>query len=128
MSILRKKRILIVDDEERFTTSLKSFLERTGIYEVCVNHRGSEALKTARRFRPDLLLLDVMMPDMDGGDVAAEVLADEDLKDTPIVFLTAAVTRDEIGVRGTTTGGYPCMAKPVSTEELMDCIRQHTRG
>lgn len=116
-----KKRILLVDDEPSFTRMLRLNLEKTGAYEVREENRGAQGLAAAREFKPDLILLDVIMPDADGGDVAAQIKADKNLKDTPIVFLTAVVTKKEEGL----IGGRPFIAKPVSAKELIDCIEKH---
>jgi len=115
-----KKRILLVDDEPSFTRVLKLCLEKTGSYEVREENRGTMAMATARQFKPDLILLDVVMPDIDGGEIASGIMADENLKDIPIVFLTAAVAKDEEGV----ISGHPFLAKPINTEEVIKRIEK----
>jgi CheY-like chemotaxis protein len=122
---MSQKRILIVDDEESFTRLLKLNLEAGGSYRVRTENRASQALPAAREFRPDLVLLDIMMPEMDGGDVAAVLKADPDLKNVPIVFLTAAVKKDEVKARGGEVGGHPYLAKPVDVETVIACLRHH---
>ncbi len=116
---MTKKRILLVDDEPSFTRILKLYLEKTGAYEVREENYGRMALVTARQFEPDLILLDVAMPDMDGGEVAFKIRADEKLKNTPIVFLTATVAKDEQGI----IAGHPFMAKPVTAQQVIECIQ-----
>jgi CheY-like chemotaxis protein len=120
-----KKRILIVDDEERFTRILRLNLGCTGRYTVRTENSALNACTTAREFRPDLILLDVMMPGLDGGEVAAQLRRLPSTKDTPVVFLTAAVTNDEIASRQGRIGGAPYVAKPVELDVLMDCIEQN---
>lgn len=122
-----KKRVLLVDDEASVTRTLKLYLEGTGAYEVETTNEGSQTLPIARRFQPDLILLDVVMPDMEGGAVAAAIREDEALKDTPIVFLTALVSRREVGPTGRDIGGYPFIAKPLDPEKVIECIEQHAR-
>ena len=73
------------------------------------------------RFKPDLILLDVMMPEVDGGEVAAEIRSDTKLKNTPIVFVTAALAKNEQGV----ISGFPFISKPVTAEQVMKCIQEH---
>src|SRR5712664_1150957 len=90
-----KRRILIVDNDPNTTHLVKVLLERTGRYLVLEENDASKAHQNARNFRPDLILLDVVMPETDGGEVAARVEADPELHNTPIVFLTALVTRAE---------------------------------
>lgn len=122
---MAKKRILIIDDEPAVTRGLKLNLEATGAYEVREEHKGARALDAAREFRPVLILLDVMMPDKDGGQIAAEIKADENLRQTPIVFLTAAVLKDEVNTQSGVIGGQSFLAKPVNVEEVIQCIQRH---
>ena len=122
---MSQKRILIVDDEESFTRLLKLNLEAGGTYRVRTENRAAHAVSAAKEFRPDLILLDVMMPEMDGGDVAAALEADADLKSVPVVFLTAAVKEEELKSRGGKVGGYPYLAKPVDLQTVIACLRQH---
>ena len=124
---MRKIRILVVDDEAGFTGLLKLNLEQTGAYEVREEHRALRALAAARAFKPDLIFLDVIMPEMDGGELAARFAADAGLKDTPIVFLTATVSQEDAGRLDGLTGGHPCLAKPVNLEEVMTCITRHLK-
>lgn len=120
-----RKRILIIDDERSFTRMVKLNLEKTGDYEVREENRATAALAAAREFKPDLILLDVIMPAMDGGDIAAQIQRDRHLKKTPIVFLTATVSRREAGPGGLNSGGALFLAKPVSLENLIQCINEH---
>ena len=116
-----KKRILLIDDEPSFTRMLRLNLEKTGAYEVREENSGKRAIATASEFKPNLILLDVIMPDADGGEVAAQIKADRNLKDIPIVFLTAVVRKKEEGL----IGGRPFLAKPVDVKEVIDCIEKH---
>ena len=118
---MKKKRILLIDDEASFTRMLKLNLEETGAYEVRAENRGSEGLAAARQFKPDLILLDVVMPDISGGDVASQIEADGSVKDTPIVFLTAAAKKEAEGM----IAGRVFIAKPVTVEEVIDCIEKN---
>jgi len=117
---MRKKRILLIDDEPSFTRMLKLNLEESGAYEVRAENRGTQGLAAARQFKPDLILLDVVMPDMGGGDVAFQIGADRNVKKTPIVFLTAAAKKEDQGV----IAGCDFIAKPVTVEEVIDCIER----
>lgn len=117
----RKPRILIVDDEEGFTRLTRLTLTD---YEIHEENRSARALETAQIFEPDLILLDVMMPEFDGGDVAAQIRADPKLKNVPIVFLTAIVTQKETAQQAI-LGGYPFISKPVTPERLAKSIERH---
>ena len=115
------KKILIIDDEVGFTQNMKLALEQTGAYEVMEENDATRALATAGRFKPDLILLDVVMPEIDGGKVAFKIQSEDDLRDIPIVFLTAAVTQKEEGM----IGGRPFIAKPVTMKKLLHTIEQN---
>ena len=88
-------RILIIDNDRDTTHLVKVLLERTGDYLVLEEHDATKAYQSARDFRPDLILLDIVMPGTDGGEVAARIESDPVLQRTPIIFLTALVTRAE---------------------------------
>ena len=122
-----KKRVLIIDDEASFTRLLKLNLHHTGHYTAETVNDPTKALAVAREFLPDVILLDVMMPSMDGGEVAARMQASPKLKETPIVFLTAAVKRNEIASHQGCIGGLPFIAKPVDFQEVVDGIEKQLR-
>jgi CheY-like chemotaxis protein len=120
-----KKRIFIVDDESGFTRLLKLTLEKTGRYLVREENDGTAAWLAAREFKPDIIFLDIVMPKIDGGDVAQKIRSDPALARVPIIFLTAIVSRGET-VRE--IGGFPFLAKPVSLETITSCIEEHLGG
>ena len=122
-----KKRILVVDDEASITRLLKLNLEQTNDYEVRTENDATAALAAAEEFKPDLILLDVMMPGMDGGELAASFQANATLKSVPIVILTAAATKGEVYARGGKVGGLPFLAKPVEIAEVIASIKQNLR-
>ena len=119
-----KRRILIIDDEQGFTRLVKLYLEETGRYEVQAESRGAHGVAAAREFHPDLILLDIIMPDLDGASVAAQLREDAELRDIPVLFLTAMVSREETGAQSRVIGGNPFLAKPQSMEMLIACIEQ----
>ena len=122
-----KKRILVVDDEVGFTRMVRLNLEQTGVYDVREVNEGKMALVAAREFKPDLILLDVVMPDMDGGDVAAAFQMDPLLRNVPVIFVTAVVRKREAGTAGMVSGGALFLAKPVDAAELIEAIETHIR-
>jgi len=124
---MAKKRILLVDDEKSFTTLLKMNLEETGNYEVRVENWAEDAQAAAKDFKPDLVLLDIIMPRMPGGNVAAQFDADPELKSTPIVFLTAAVRRHQVEEHEGIISDRPCIAKPASIETVITMIEKYAR-
>jgi CheY-like chemotaxis protein len=119
-----KRRILIVDDDSNSTHLVKILLERTGPYLVLEENDPTKADQTAHNFKPDVILLDIVMPKIDGGELATQIEADRELHDTPIIFLTALVTHGE-AKSGLHVQGHPLVAKPISIPELIDAIEKH---
>jgi CheY-like chemotaxis protein len=121
---MNRKRILVVDDEIGFTRLLKLTLEQTNAYEVRVENWPERAVTAAREFRPDVILLDVVMPRMFGAEVAERLRADATLAAIPIVFFTAAVTKTSLKRNDGVISGFPFLAKPSSLEEVIERIEQ----
>jgi CheY-like chemotaxis protein len=119
-----KRRILIVDDDSNSTHLVKILLERSGPYLVLEENDPIKADQTARNFKPDVILLDIVMPKMDGGELATQIEVDRELHDTPIIFLTALVTHGE-AKSGLHIQGHPLVAKPISIPELIEAIEKH---
>ena len=115
-------RVLIVDDEKEFAWLVKMNLEELGDYEVAVESNPANVVETARKFVPDFIFLDVIMPDFEGPDVHFQLKNCIEFKDTPIVFLTATVTKEEVDAHDGHIGGHRFFAKPGSLEELIQCI------
>ena len=118
-----KRRILIVDDDPESTHLVKILLERAGGYLVFEENSSAKAHQTARVFRPDAILLDIMMPETDGAEVAAQIESDPELRSTPIIFLTALLTEPEIKA-GLRIEGHRSLAKPINIPELIDRIEE----
>jgi CheY-like chemotaxis protein len=116
--------ILIIDNNRDFSHSAKVALERTDRYFVVEENDASRAHQTAQGLQPDLILLDIVMPETDGGEVAARIQSDPTLHRIPIVFLTALVTKAE-GRSGLRIQGHPFLAKPISLPELIEGIEQN---
>jgi CheY-like chemotaxis protein len=124
---MNKKRILIVDDEVGAARLLKASLEQTNQYEVRVENWPEDAVSAAREFKPDLVLLDLIMPRLPGGNVAAQMQADPELARTPIVFLTAAVRKRgprSVEEHEGSICDHPCLAKPAGLPEIIQCIEK----
>lgn len=119
---MSKKRVFIVDDESGLTRLLKLTLEGSGRFIVREENDGTKAWLAAREFEPDIIFLDVVMPKIDGGDVAQQIRSDPSLAHVPIIFLTAIVSAKEGGQK---IGGFPFLAKPVSLETIVRCIEEH---
>ena len=122
---MKLKRILIIDDDKGLTQMVKLNLEATGNYIACIENSSTLAAETARRFHPDLILLDYIMPEMDGGDVASTFQKDPLLRDIPIIMVTALVSNQEMSPSGTVQcGGQLMLAKPVKMGNLLKCIEK----
>lgn len=125
---VQKKRILVVDDQASHSLLVKRCLEQTNDYVVREENVATAALSAAEEFRPNLILLDVLMPDMSGGEVASCFRANPDWKGLHIVFLTSAVTKNEVEAGRGMIGGFPFLAKPFVLSEMVACLRQQLGG
>lgn len=121
-----KKRVLIVDDEEDFAQIVKLNLEGTGKYIVRTETKGARGLPAALEFRPHIILLDILMLDIEGTEVASRIRKNEEIKDIPIIFVTAALTKEEADSQQGYISGFPFIAKPVNVNQLILCIEKST--
>ncbi len=115
------KKILIADDEQNIVISLEFLMKREG-FEVSIANDGEEAANMIRAERPDLVLLDVMMPKKSGFEVCQEIKADPELQSVRILMLTAK-GRDTEVAKGLALGADAYMTKPFSTKELVERVR-----
>jgi DNA-binding response OmpR family regulator len=125
---MTKPRILIVDDEPNLSDLVRMYLEKTESYEVRVENISSQAVAAAREFEPDLFLLDVDMPGKQGGELARELKALPRFKQTPVIFLTSLISREEAGNRESVRGGMRFLAKPVSAKVLLEAVGRALAG
>lgn len=114
-----KTRILLIDDEEDFSYLVKLNLEKTGKFTVTTAASGPEGLILAAKEHPDLILLDIIMPELSGGQVAEQLLENPETADIPVLFVTAIASRTEVQSQQGKIGGRRFIAKPVTPEELM---------
>lgn len=116
------EKILIIDDEEATVQLLSMLLEKRG-FETIKAYSPDEGLRQAYRHQPDLVLLDIMMPDMDGWEICKRM---RDMSDVPIIFLTARSDVKDI-VRGLEMGADDYVTKPYDNDELIARVRAHLR-
>lgn len=116
------KKILIVDDEPNIVASLQFLLEQND-YEVFTANNGVEALQQIEKSMPGLVLLDVMMPVMDGYEVSKRIRENSDWDDICIIYLTAK-GRDEDKVKGYAKGADMYVTKPFSTRDLVELVNE----
>ena len=121
---MRKKKILVIDDEKDFTHIIKLNLEKTGRYQVETENDGASGFASAQEFKPDLILLDIVMPKVDGNDTCYQLKNNPQTKGIPIVFLSALVTKEEAEERK--NGQWEYLSKPATMEEIIDCIERNT--
>jgi len=118
----KKKKILVVDDELDMLMVIKLRLEASG-FEVITATDGLEGLNAARKDNPDLIVLDIMLPKMNGYKVARFLKFDEEYKKIPIVMLTA-LGGEEDRTTGIETGADAYLTKPFETEQLLSAVRK----
>jgi two-component system, OmpR family, response regulator len=119
-----KPRILIVDNSSRFARSARLLLDQSGKYVACPVIDPRRALETARSFKPDLVLVDLIMPQQDGPEVAAQIGADWTLHGVPIIFLTSLITAEE-AKDGRRVYGHRILPKPTSSSELIQVVEEN---
>jgi len=120
---MSKKLILVVDDNPANLKVLGNILKKHDLSPAFA-HSGSKALTSIDKKIPDLILLDIMMPDMDGFEVCKRLKQDETTKDIPIIFLTAKVETDDV-VTGLELGAVDYVTKPFNSRELMSRVNTH---
>ncbi|MFZ0548757.1 MAG: response regulator, partial [Candidatus Promineifilaceae bacterium] len=118
-----KATILVVDDNVNNLRVISQYLENEG-FEIMVAHNGKDALEKAILGRPELILLDVMMPQMDGFETCRRLKADEGTQNIPILFMTALDHVNDI-LNGFAAGGVDYITKPFQVDEVMARINTH---
>ncbi len=117
---MKTAKILVIDDEPQITEIIEAFLTNAG-HEVYVNNNSREGLKRAQDIKPDVILLDIMMPDADGYSVCNDLKSDPLTADIPVVFLTGKDRNDDMG-RSFKVGGDMFIKKPFSCERLLEIV------
>lgn len=118
----RGYKVLVIDDDPSINKLVQIVLRKEG-YIVLEALNGLRGCKIARRERPDLIILDIMIPDIDGFEVFRRIRLDPDTKDIPVLFLSALTTEDAIQ-RGLCMGAKGYITKPFSNERLIDAIEE----
>lgn len=117
---IQSAKVLVIDDEPEITDIVETFLTESG-YTVEVENNAVEALQKARKFKPDVILLDIMMPDVDGYGVCQELKKDPAMAHVPVIFLTGKDRNDDMG-RSFKAGGDMFIKKPFSCERLLEIV------
>ncbi|MCX7926613.1 MAG: response regulator [Candidatus Omnitrophica bacterium] len=121
---MRKQAILVIDDEEDICWYTKTILEKTGKFDVIYSTNGEQGINLAKTTLPDLVILDVNMPFIDGGEVAAILRADELTKHIPIIFLTALLKKEEEINLAQQGSKKVFLAKPITAVQLIEKIEE----
>lgn len=121
---MERTRVLIIDDEASFTRMVKLNLEGTGKFEVAEENDAMRSLSTAQSFKPHVVLLDVVMPGCDGGEVLSHLRNDGELKNVPVIFLTATMSADAMKARSGMIAGRPVVVKPIEAKVLVKQIEK----
>ncbi len=119
--IAKLGRILVIDDEPEITEIIKAYMSNAG-YEVEVENQPQNGLEDAKNFKPNVILLDIQMPFMDGYEVCSQLRADRDTADTPVLFLTGKDARED-GGKAFGVGGDFYIKKPFSCERLLQMVK-----
>ena len=120
---MKQKKLLIVDDEEDVLSMLKTRLTAGG-YSVITARQGLDAIALAKSDHPDLIILDIVMPGMEGPEVVAKLKEDLKTKDIPVIFLTCLISKEEERKKNGYIEGNIIFAKPFDSEELVDTIEK----
>ena len=123
-----ENKILIVDNDPEITDLIKIALETMGRFRVHTENDPACAVSAAKDFAPDLIIMDIKMPDLDGADVAIRLQAEPSLSQTPIVFLTGTVTVPQIVTHGHKPGGLRFLPKTMPLESMIAVLREILRG
>lgn len=119
---MERKMILVVDDDSSITDMLKASLESR--YEVKVVNEGLKAMEVALNVDPDLIILDVDLAYITGGEIANQIGSQRELQNTPIIFLTGLLLKEE----ERDIAGHPFLSKPVNIVELYECIENNLKS
>lgn len=122
--VMNKRRILVVDDESSITQIVKMVLDRNGGFMVETLNRSARALEVARAFKPDLIMTDLLMPEVPGDQLIRDLRTDSALCRVPVLMFTSTATREEVMARDQGLGDVPFLPKPSNAEVMMEAIEQ----
>ena len=120
-------KILVIDDDDSFRAFLEELLGRIG-YEVVLASSGASGIELAGQEVPNLIILDVMMPDMSGGMAAHQLSENITTKDIPIIFLTSIISEEQEMMVDNKDGSYQFLAKPIRAERLLEEVEKVLQG
>jgi DNA-binding response OmpR family regulator len=118
-----KKKLLLIDDDRALGEMLKLKLEKVGNYDVTYSPDADRVVKLAREVNPDLIILDIDMPDTDGGDACAALQERQDTKGIPVLFLSSLVTPEAVAESDGVIGDHQMASKRMTIGDLVDRIQ-----
>jgi len=118
------RKILVIDDEADFCDFLKKNLEIRGDYEVIICVRGDQALDQAKVHKPDLVIIDIMLPQNNGCEIALNMTQEPELSEIPFIFLTALLQLDELKKQYALLKDHHCISKPVRIARMIEIIEE----
>lgn len=122
------KKIVIIDDEANFCKLVKNNLEQTGEFVVAMALNARDGIALAKKIKPDLILMDIIMPEVDGGEAISWIKNDSVLRNTPVIFLSAIITEDDVSHSRGVISGYPVLSKTAKVDEVISCINDNIRS
>ena len=117
------KKILVVDDEQEVLIHLTNILKRAH-YEVISTTKGKEAVQLAKKLKPDLIILDILIPDMGGPEICHVLSEIPSTTNIPIIFLSGLNTKEDERIIREKTGRYHILAKPITAEAVLEAVRR----
>lgn len=119
-----KNKVLLIDDDLAFCETIKKGLEALNDFQVCFCLNSADSMREVTAFQPDIILLDVLMPEMSGKLVSAQLKIDERTKNIPIIFLTGMGIDPTMGMHPEADGQFKYVRKPVKIHDLAKIIMQ----
>jgi len=123
----QKTKILIIDDGVDFAELAKGYLEDTGEFDVCLETQAKEGISQARRFQPDLILVDIVMPEIEGPEIVRQLKEDPELSKIKVAYFSSLISSREDASRRR-LGNLPFVKKPSSSKELVESARLIRNG
>jgi CheY-like chemotaxis protein len=117
-----RSKIIVIDDEEDFCEFVKWSLENTGRFDVLVSTDGPSGIALAQTEKPELILLDIRMPQMNGAEVADHLLHKDNTRDIPIAFITGLLQKEDVSKQSGYIHGFPFITKPITKDELVQQV------
>jgi CheY-like chemotaxis protein len=121
-TVAERSKIVVIDDQKDFCEFVKWSLEKTGRFEVLVCSDGPSGIALAQTEAPELILLDINMPQMNGAEVADHLLHTDNTRDIPIAFITGLLQKEDVSKQSGYIHGFPFITKPVTKDELVQQV------